>query len=168
MAYVWLHVSMCPSVLRPVSTNQRPHEPATLFFFFKQKTAYEIGQCLEFRRVLFRSLGYVEQLYTFGDRGRHTQAGDTDAHVASIGYLALTRAADNTSPAEGATFEPWYRFFPWEDWREARPALIERDILPELTRWAAQSEQPEVARAPPRPDRGRPYFRTQGAHWGEE
>src|SRR5882757_10140427 len=27
-------------------------------------------------------LGYVEQLYTFGDRGRHTQAGDTDAHVA--------------------------------------------------------------------------------------
>src|SRR5207248_4367968 len=33
-------------------------------------------------------LGYVEQLYTCGDRGRHTQAGDT--HVASIGYLALT------------------------------------------------------------------------------
>src|SRR5215213_1347476 len=26
-----------------------------VFFFFKQKTAYEIGQCLEFRRVLFRS-----------------------------------------------------------------------------------------------------------------
>ena len=62
-------------------------------------------------------LGYVEQLYTFGDRGRHTQAGDTDAHVASIGYLALTRAADNTSPAEGATFEPWYRFFRSEERR---------------------------------------------------
>ena len=43
-------------------------------------------------------LGYVEQLYTFGDRGRHTQAGDTGAHVASIGYLALTRAADNAAP----------------------------------------------------------------------
>src|SRR5258706_15903017 len=26
-----------------------------MFFFFKQKTAYEIGQGLEFRRVLFRS-----------------------------------------------------------------------------------------------------------------
>src|SRR2546426_6080545 len=25
------------------------------FFFFKQKTAYEITRCLEFRRVLFRS-----------------------------------------------------------------------------------------------------------------
>ena len=81
-------------------------------------------------------LGYVEQLYTFGDRGRHTQAGDT--HVASIGYLALTRAADNASRAPGATFEPWYRFFPWEDWRESRPDIIERDIFPELTRWAAR------------------------------
>src|SRR5438093_3147167 len=27
----------------------------SFFFFFKQKTAYEIGQWLEFRRVLFRS-----------------------------------------------------------------------------------------------------------------
>src|SRR3712207_8443625 len=26
-----------------------------MFFFFKQKTAYEILACLEFRRVLFRS-----------------------------------------------------------------------------------------------------------------
>src|SRR5882672_11119306 len=26
------------------------------FFFFKQKTAYEITVCLEFRRVLFRSI----------------------------------------------------------------------------------------------------------------
>src|SRR5499427_10508791 len=69
-------------------------------------------------------LGYVEQLYTFGDRGRHTKAGDTEAHVASIGYLALTRFSDNTSPAQGATFEPWYRFFPWEDWREAPPEVI--------------------------------------------
>src|SRR5450759_3627186 len=110
-------------------------------------------------------LGYVEQLYTFGDRGRHTQAGDTDAHVASIGYLALTRAADNASRAPGATFEPWYRFFPWEDWRQARPDMIERDILPELTRWAAESEQPETARA--RPQGPRPaVFRHRGRALG--
>ena len=92
-------------------------------------------------------LGYVEQLYTFGDRGRHTQAGDTGAHVASIGYLALTRAADNAARAPGAMFEPWYRFFPWEDWRESRPGIIERDIFPELTNWAAQAEQPDTTRA---------------------
>jgi hypothetical protein len=111
-------------------------------------------------------LGYVEQLYTFGDRGRHTQAGDT--HVASIGYLALTRPADNAARAPGATFEPWYRFFPWEDWREAKPDIIERDIFPELNKWAEQSEAPETARALPRKDRVRLYFGTEGAHWDEE
>ena len=36
-------------------------------------------------------LGYAEQLYTFGDRGRHMRAGDRDPHVVSVGYLALTR-----------------------------------------------------------------------------
>jgi hypothetical protein len=111
-------------------------------------------------------LGYVEQLYTFGDRGRHTQEGDT--HVASIGYLALTRPADNTARAPGATFEPWYRFFPWEDWREAKPAIIERDIFPELTKWAEQGEAPETTRALGRKDRVRLYFGTEGAHWDEE
>jgi len=111
-------------------------------------------------------LGYVEQLYTFGDRGRHTEAGDI--HVASIGYLALTRAADTAQRAPGATFEPWYRFFPWEDWRTARPDMIERDILPELTNWAAQTEQPDMARALSRTDRVRLYFGTEGAHWDEE
>src|SRR3981081_4714490 len=74
-------------------------------------------------------LGSVEHLYTFGARGRHTQAGDTDAHVASIGYLALTRAADNAQRAPGATFEPWYRFFPWEDWRGGRPGVSQRGIF---------------------------------------
>jgi hypothetical protein len=114
-------------------------------------------------------LGYVEQLYTFGDRGRHTMPGDTDVHVASIGYLALTRAAENaTTRAPGASFEPWYRFFPWEDWRQQRPEIIERDILPELTKWANQGETPETARALPRKDRVRFYFGTEGAHWDEE
>jgi hypothetical protein len=112
-------------------------------------------------------LGYVEQLYTFGDRGRHTEPGDTGAHVVSIGYLALTRAADNAARAPGATFEPWYRFFPWEDWRQARPAVIERDILPELSKWAEQGETPETARALGRKDRVRLYFGID-AHWDEE
>src|ERR1700735_1470991 len=113
-------------------------------------------------------LGYVEQLYTFGDRGRHTEAGDTDAHVASIGYLALTRAADNAAHAAGASFEPWYRVFPWEDWREARPDIIERDIFPELMAWADQPEQADAARALSRKDRVKLYFGTEAGHWDEE
>jgi len=114
-------------------------------------------------------LGYVEQLYTFGDRGRHTEPGDTEMHVASIGYLALTRVPEhNGAGSPRATFEPWYRFFPWEDWREQRPEIIEREILPELTKWAAHGEAPETTRALPRKDRVRFYFGTEGAHWDEE
>jgi hypothetical protein len=113
-------------------------------------------------------LGYVEQLYTFGDRGRHTEPADTGAHVVSIGYLALTRVTEGVAPAPGATFEPWYRFFPWEDWRDGRPGIIERDILGELTAWAEQGEMPETARALARKDRVRLYFGTDGAHWDEE
>src|SRR5262245_5597022 len=37
-------------------------------------------------------LGYVEQLYTFGDRGRHAEPDDVSPHTVSIGYLALTEA----------------------------------------------------------------------------
>src|SRR4051794_34393131 len=49
-------------------------------------------------------LGYVEQLYTFGDRGRHAEAGDTGAHMVSIGYLAPERAVDGASIAKSAGF----------------------------------------------------------------
>ena len=66
-------------------------------------------------------VGYVEQLYTFGDRGRHAGPAD-EAHMVSVGYLALTRMPETAAVLKkaGAGFEPWYRFFPWEDWREKR------------------------------------------------
>ena len=113
-------------------------------------------------------VGYVEQLYTFGDRGRHAGPAD-EAHMVSVGYLALTRIdSAATLKKTGAGFEPWYRFFPWEDWRQTRPEIIARDILPELGRWAEQSETPETARALGRKDRVRLYFGTDGAHWDEE
>ncbi|MFY9629088.1 MAG: NAD regulator, partial [Methylocystis sp.] len=65
-------------------------------------------------------LGYVEQLYTFGDRGRHARAGDRDPHIVSVGYLALTRFSHQQSGRVGG-YRPWYAFFPWEDWRQGRP-----------------------------------------------
>jgi hypothetical protein len=50
------------------------------------------------------TLGYVEQLYTFGDRGRQaeerlaTAPVSENPHVVSIGYLALTRQDDERVP----------------------------------------------------------------------
>jgi hypothetical protein len=80
-------------------------------------------------------LGYVEQLYTFADRDRMHDGG----RVISICYLGLTREAPATRP--GATaWRGWYRYFPWEDWRDGPPKLIARTILPRLRRWAAAAD----------------------------
>ncbi|MHA1190449.1 MAG: NAD regulator, partial [Alphaproteobacteria bacterium] len=84
-------------------------------------------------------IGYVEQLYTFGDRGRHAEPGDIGPHVMSVGYLALTRIPPDETlrTGAGAHWRSWYRYFPWEDWREGRPAVLDREIVPRLDQWAA-------------------------------
>jgi len=115
------------------------------------------------------NVGYVEQLYTFGDRGRHAQADDTSPHVVSVGYLALTRMPDDESKLAnaGARFEPWYKFFPWEDWRGGRPALIDKTILPALSEWA-KAPPPAPAAKLPRRERLRQAFGVEGFPWDEE
>lgn len=88
-------------------------------------------------------IGHVEQLYTFGDRGRHAQPDDEGDHVVSVGYLALSRGAapDDEESAialerSGASFQPWYVYFPWEDWRSGRPEVLDAYLLPILQQWA--------------------------------
>lgn len=114
------------------------------------------------------AVGYVEQLYTFGDRGRHARPDDTGAHMVSVGYLALTRMSANAVRVPGAGFQPWYRFFPWEDWREARPAILDKTILPLLQEWAAGADGVEATRALGRRDRLRFTFGIGGSPWDEE
>jgi hypothetical protein len=115
-------------------------------------------------------VGYVEQLYTFGDRGRHARAGDTGAHVVSIGYLALTRVPGKSDALRttGAAFERWYRFFPWEDWRGARPRILDDTMLPLLREWAGTVERAEPGRALSRRARLRLCFGLDGSPWDEE
>jgi hypothetical protein len=115
-------------------------------------------------------VGYVEQLYTFGDRGRHARPGDTGPHVVSIGYLALTRLPQNDDELRvtGAAFERWYRFFPWEDWRAARPRILDDTILPLLDEWAALPARGGSGRAVGRRERLRLCFGLDGAPWDEE
>jgi hypothetical protein len=115
-------------------------------------------------------VGYVEQLYTFGDRGRHARAGDTGPHIVSIGYLALTQMPDNraTVATTGAAFERWYRFFPWEDWRGSRPRILDDTILPLLGDWAHQAKRPEPGRPLGRRERVRLCFGVGGSPWDEE
>lgn len=92
------------------------------------------------------SLGFVEQLYTFGDKGREApmaalegeQHGD---RIVSVGYLALTPvpAAIDHEGTSDAQWVDWYAFFPWEDWRQGQPASLDRQIFPHLQKWAAEA-----------------------------
>jgi hypothetical protein len=112
-------------------------------------------------------IGYVEQLYTFGDRGRHASESDTGPHVVSVGYLALTRASDASAIKVRARFEPWYKFFPWEDWRDGRPKILDAAILPALNAWAKTAKPVAGAEFAPR-ERIRLTFGTDGMPWDEE
>lgn len=88
-------------------------------------------------------LGYIEQLYTFGDRGRHKMPGDQGPHVVSVGYLALTRLdsdRDARLETSGAQWRDWYGYLPWEDWRQGRPGVLDSVIQPALTAWAEEAD----------------------------
>src|SRR5436190_13688457 len=107
------------------------------------------------------NLGYVEQLYTFGDEGRDAptaDVGEGSARVISVGYLALAPAAVDTHFA-GSEWRPWSRYFPWEDWRHGRPAVLGA-LEGALRRWAAGEPQ--------RLSRARLLFALDGAPWNEE
>jgi hypothetical protein len=79
-------------------------------------------------------LGYTEQLYTFGDKGRHLSAPG-GGRVISVGYLALTRQTSSVRETPGTQWHGWYQYFPWEDWRDQKPSMIDSVILPALKKF---------------------------------
>ena len=87
-------------------------------------------------------LGYVEQLYTFADKGRFYASGE---RVISVSYLALTIEGAGAEEAE-VGWQDWYRYFPWEDWRDGMPSILDAVILPALQAWALGDPQQETAR----------------------
>jgi len=111
-------------------------------------------------RQTHHPLGYMEQLYTFADRDR-TQDG---ARVISIGYLGLTREAPATG-AQDPGWRNWYRYFPWEDWRDGAPALM-TSIYERLAAWGGASADPVERRM--RQQRIETLFASSHRHWNEE
>ncbi len=110
-------------------------------------------------------LGYAEQLYTFGDRGRHLLTPGEGPRVVSVGYLALTRQSGDLK-APDTLWRDWYRYFPWEDWRRARPSIIADTIVPALNAFAKDS--PDAQTTSRRRDRARLCFGLDGLAWDEE
>ena len=110
-------------------------------------------------------IGYVEQLYTFGDRGRELAVQDiSPERLISISYLALTPTRAALDRPE-ARWRSWYDFFPWEDWRDGRPRVIDEIIAPQLKAWAQSAEKDITAQ---RRSRIRLAFALDGAVWNEE
>ena len=110
-------------------------------------------------------IGYVEQLYTFGDRDRETPGATVtgappDARVISVGYLALTPEVRPVAANFEARWKSWYQYFPWEDHRSGRPDLLDREMCPRLKAWAGGDDR--------RAERVRTAFGVGGARWIEE
>jgi hypothetical protein len=110
-------------------------------------------------------LGYVEQLYTFGDRGRHTTDIADGPRVLSVGYLALTQS-DRALSAPDSKWRDWYTYFPWEDWRKQKPAIIDSPIAPALSKFASSDRSSGITRQ--RRSRIRQCFGSKDIPWDEE
>lgn len=84
-------------------------------------------------------LGFVEQLYTFGDAGRGGASTLGRQRDVSVGYLALTSDA-----AEGQTHDARWDavldVFPWED-RRTDFVGLNQTLVEGLTRWAGGDER---------------------------
>lgn len=110
-------------------------------------------------------LGYAEQLYTFGDRGRHLVEPGEGLRVVSVGYLALARAnRDRVGP--DTLWRNWYHYFPWEDWRAGKPSIIDEVICIALRAFVveAASKGDRLKRH----ERARLAFGFDNSAWDEE
>ncbi len=110
-------------------------------------------------------LGYVEQLYTFGNRNRDPSEFAGGPRVISVAYLALVREAKPSGTAV-AHWRDWYLFFPWEDWRSGRPRVIDQDIEPVLNEWVKTAPNQRIRQE--RRERSDIHFGMGGAPWVPE
>lgn len=90
----------------------------------------ELGMRRWIRALAGIEVGYIEQLYTFGDRGRARVSAT--ARPVSVAYLALVQ---ETRPTAGARWADVYELLPWEDHRNGAPAVLDA-ITPALDHWA--------------------------------
>ncbi|WP_235031616.1 NUDIX hydrolase, partial [Geminicoccus flavidas] len=106
-------------------------------------------------------LGYVEQLYTFGDLDRFGRARPPGRPI-SVAYLALVRDAQPAG-ATASSWRDWYDHLPWEDHRRDHRLLA---LMTErLQAWAETA--PTIDEAKRRRERVRLTF-GDGIEWDNE
>jgi len=168
---VGLHVvgvAVTDETVRVLLTRRRGDEARSIeslpFGRLKQDDdkTLELGLRRSVRELAAIELGYVEQLYTFGDRFRG--AGKSNERILSIGYLALVREAD-IGAGRSLAFGDCYTMFPWEDWRDGEPSVL-RELVSMLKRWASTGDDPSERRA--RRQRADLLFGRSDAGWDPE
>ena len=152
-----------PCVLAVHHANEPDALPFGPFDPLKHRTL-ESGLRTWVSEQTYLELGYAEQLYTFGDRGRHLVKAGEGPRVVSVGYLALTRDG-SMRKAPDTEWRDWYGFFPWEDWRAEKPAIIDKTIVPALKAFA---DTGTTALRDVRRERMRVAFGLGGVGWDEE
>ena len=147
-----------PRVEPPDAIPFGPFDPAS-------DRTLELGLRRWVREQTGLELGYVEQLYTFGDRNRDPSEEEGGPRVISVAYLALVREGKPSGTA-GANWREWYRFFPWEDWRAGGPEVMSRHIAPVLNDWVKAA--PDSRTQEERRERSDINFGLEGAPWVPE
>jgi hypothetical protein len=122
-----------PRVLT-VRIGQEPFEALPSGPLEVEHRTLDVGLRTWVERQTRQKLGYVEQLYTFGDRDR---VEDARGRALTVAYLALVREVRPGGAGEAA-WQSWYRYFPWEDWRAGQPATLPT-LEARLGAWAKQA-----------------------------
>jgi hypothetical protein len=148
------HASDAALPCGPFSPRQHKTLEAGLRFWVRQQTGIE--------------LGIARQICTLGESPQEEFLGQ-DPAVVSVCYLAPVRP-EHRSEAGDATWQSWYAYFPWEDWRRGKPQCLSEVIEPRLEDWAAIEDCADNANRDglERSRRLRIAFGRDGATWDEE
>lgn len=139
------------------STRFRPAVHATLEEAIRQRVEEDTGL----------ALGFVEQLSSDWPRFFASHQNSGSQGTLSIGHLALSRA-ETTEIAGDADWTGIYTYFPWEDWRAGRPAVLVDTIQPALASWIAEAPSTATDDAASRRERVAIAFGLDGGRWDDE
>lgn len=103
------------------------------------------------------SVGYLEQLYTFGDRFRDPREVSGGPRLVSIGYLALVGVDAAAAAPSDVAWRDWYAHLPWEDARGSRAG---RDAVASFV--SSRDLDPHAS------EHARIVFGIEAAAWNDE
>jgi hypothetical protein len=113
-------------------------------------------------------LGFLEQLSSDCSRFSPLSSGARAQRSISIGHLALSRA-DKGENLGNTEWVGIYSYFPWEDWRSGRPAVLADSLQAEINAWVAQDPGHVVPQhALCRSERVAIAFGSDGGRWDDE